>query len=169
MIDSEFHPGLTCAAPMTDDRKRTTGGEVERFEPTFEERIGSYTEWTGMQRQAEGAWVRYSDHDRALAESRAELEEARGMVIEANNSLYGSQGYFHSLDGGAYDRHHLARGIEDVKARLNVEWRRAERLAEALRLLMIEVEASGNADALDFGWPAAVKAARTALNLEPTP
>src|SRR3546814_19238879 len=46
-----------------------------------------------------------------------ERDEARGLVIEANNSLFGSQGYFHSSDGGAYDRYHLARAIEDLKAR----------------------------------------------------
>src|SRR3546814_15094519 len=46
-----------------------------------------------------------------------ERDEARGLVIEANNSLFGSQGYFHSSDGGAYDRYHLARAIEALKAR----------------------------------------------------
>ncbi|MBR0946699.1 hypothetical protein ABIF68_007827 [Bradyrhizobium japonicum] len=45
-----------------------------------------------------------------------ERNEARQMVIEANNSLYGSQGYFHSLDGGPFDRYHLSRGIEKLKA-----------------------------------------------------
>ncbi len=42
--------------------------------------------------------------------------EARGLVMEANNSLYGSQGYFHSLNGGAYDKYHLSHGIEQLKS-----------------------------------------------------
>jgi hypothetical protein len=49
---------------------------------------------------------------------KRERDEARQLVIEANNSLYGSQGYFHSLNGGEFDKYHLARGIEDLKARL---------------------------------------------------
>lgn len=44
-----------------------------------------------------------------------ERDEARGLVVEANNSLYGSQGYFHSINGGSYNRHHLADGIETLK------------------------------------------------------
>lgn len=49
---------------------------------------------------------------------KRERDEARQLVIEANNSLYGSQGYFHSLNGGDFDKYHLARGIEDLKASL---------------------------------------------------
>jgi hypothetical protein len=37
-------------------------------------------------------------------------------------------------------------------------------LVEGLRLLLIEVEASGNARAKDFGWPAAVKSATAAFD-----
>lgn len=40
----------------------------------------------------------------------------------------------------------------------------APELLEALKLLMTEVEESGNADAKDFGWPKAVKAARAAID-----
>src|SRR3546814_66642 len=64
--------------------------------------------------------VLQSDLAAAIAERdrlHTERDEARGLVIEANNSLFGSQGYFHSSDGGAYDRYHLARAIEDLKAR----------------------------------------------------
>ena len=49
---------------------------------------------------------------------RKERDEARRLVTEANNSLYGSQGYFHSLNGADFDPYHLARGIEDLKRRL---------------------------------------------------
>lgn len=47
---------------------------------------------------------------------RSQRDEARQLVTEANNSLYGSQGYFHSLNGSAFDQYHLARGIENLKA-----------------------------------------------------
>ena len=39
----------------------------------------------------------------------------------------------------------------------------APELLEALELLMAEVEASGNAEASDFGWPEAVAASRAAI------
>jgi hypothetical protein len=52
-------------------------------------------------------------------------------VTEANNSLYGSQGYFHSLNGGPFDKYHLANGIEKLKSYGNQQWRRAE-AAESL-------------------------------------
>ena len=55
--------------------------------------------------------------------------EARQMVIEANNSLYGSRGYFHSLDGGPFNKYHLAEGIEKLKADNN----RLYGLVESLR------------------------------------
>ena len=37
-------------------------------------------------------------------------------------------------------------------------------LLAALKLLLREVELSGNADAKDYGWPAAVSATRAAIN-----
>lgn len=40
--------------------------------------------------------------------------------------------------------------------------RNAEMLA-ALKLLLKEVELSGNADAKDYGWPAAIRATRAAV------
>jgi hypothetical protein len=54
-----------------------------------------------------------------IQELEGALEQARQLVTEANNSLYGSQGYFHSLNGGPFDKHHLSRGIEDLKAENN--------------------------------------------------
>lgn len=72
----------------------------------------------------------YDDRkDAALAEAAAAIErlvaerdEARALVAEANNSLYGSQGYFHSVDGGPFDKHHLSSAIEAMKARGNRQW-----------------------------------------------
>ena len=51
-----------------------------------------------------------------LATLRKQLENAREVIIEANNSLYGSQGYFLSLDGGPPNKYHLAEGIEKLKS-----------------------------------------------------
>lgn len=42
---------------------------------------------------------------------------AREAVAEANNSLYGSQAFFLSMDGMSPDRYHLARPIEELKRR----------------------------------------------------
>jgi len=54
--------------------------------------------------------------------------DAEAAIIEANNSLYGSQGFFLSVNGGEPDKYHLSRPIEELKARANREWRRAEAL-----------------------------------------
>lgn len=51
-----------------------------------------------------------------------EFEQAKLLVAEANNSLYGSHGYFHSLNGGSFDKYHLARGIEDLKERCRKQY-----------------------------------------------
>lgn len=67
-----------------------------------------------------------------IVEVEAERDEARTLVAEANNSLYGSQGYFHSTDGGPFNKYHLAQPIEDLKASANREWRRAEAAEAAL-------------------------------------
>lgn len=55
----------------------------------------------------------------AITSLRNQLAEAKAVITEANNSLYGSQGFFLSTDGGAPDKYHLARPIEDLKARSN--------------------------------------------------
>lgn len=41
--------------------------------------------------------------------------QMREAIIEANNSLYGSQGFFLSVNGGEPDKYHLARPIEEMK------------------------------------------------------
>ena len=62
-----------------------------------------------------------------------ERDEARQLVIEANNSLYGSQGYFHSLNGGEFDKYHLSRGIEDLKTSATEAMSRSRYLESSLR------------------------------------
>ena len=51
-----------------------------------------------------------------IASLRKQLEDAREVITEANNSLYGSQCYFLSLDGGPPNKYHLAEGIERLKS-----------------------------------------------------
>ena len=52
--------------------------------------------------------------DRA-EKAEAERDEARKVIAWANNSLYGSHGFFLSLDGGPANEHHLDNGIEELK------------------------------------------------------
>lgn len=75
-----------------------------------------------------------------IAELKRRLEEAQALVTEANNSLYGSQGYFHSLNGGPFDKYHLASGIETVKESSRKEWRRAEAAESRATALSAELE-----------------------------
>jgi hypothetical protein len=75
--------------------------ELESNEKAYEEIIGKKT---------------FQEVADRIRELEARLEEARQLVAEANNSLYGSQGYFHSLTGGPFNKYHLAEGIENLKA-----------------------------------------------------
>lgn len=52
---------------------------------------------------------------------------------------------------------------EDFRQRAAEDREENERLRAALRMLLTECEASGNADAKDYGWPEAIAAARAAL------
>ena len=62
----------------------------------------------------------------ALSSLVRERDEARELVTEANNSLYGSQGYFHSLNGEPFDKYHLATGIEKLKSEANRQYHALE-------------------------------------------
>ncbi len=55
---------------------------------------------------------------------RRERDEARQIVTEANNSLFGSQNYFHSINGGPFDKYHLANEIEKRKSDSLTQWRK---------------------------------------------
>jgi hypothetical protein len=62
-----------------------------------------------------------------------EIQMMRAIITEANNSLYGSKGFFMTLDGEKPPhKYHLAEAIEKLKAQANREYNRAERLREAL-------------------------------------
>ena len=74
----------------------------------------------------------------------AALAEAQQLVTEANNSLYGSQGYFHSLNGGSFNKYHLAEGIETLKASSNRNYHRIEALEAALREIANDPDHGGH-------------------------
>lgn len=57
------------------------------------------------------------------------VEELEAVVAEANNSLYGSQGAFLSLNGGPSEKYHLSRPIERLKERSNRFWRALDTIA----------------------------------------
>lgn len=61
--------------------------------------------------------------DNIIRLHEALINPIREVVAKANNSLYGSQGFFLSLDGGPADKYHLARPIEKMKAELNYRYR----------------------------------------------
>ncbi|MCK9361761.1 hypothetical protein M0Q28_06095 [Patescibacteria group bacterium] len=112
-------------------------------------------------------WIIYTDEKRARIESVVmsgalveplysadalsslvrERDEARELVTEANNSLYGSQGYFHSLNGGPFDKYHLATGIEKLKSGANRQYHAFE-AAEA-RATAAEAERDEEREALE--------------------
>lgn len=88
----------------------------------------------------------------ALSRIAAERDEARLLVTEANNSLYGSQGYFHSLNGGPFDKYHLASGIEKAKAYGREQWRKAEAAERERDELKAEVKRLREALGLQNEW-----------------
>lgn len=72
-----------------------------------------------------------------LAAANAQLEFDRKVIARANNSLFGSWGYFLSLDGGEPNEHHLDMPIERLKE--------TARHAEAAEARLAEVERENNA------------------------
>lgn len=67
------------------------------------------------------------------ASEAGEVAMMRAVITEANNSLYGSQGFFMSLSGEKpAHKHHLAEGIEELKTRSSKNWQGREMLREAL-------------------------------------
>ena len=52
-----------------------------------------------------------------ISQQDAELERLKAVIAWANNSLFGSHGFFLSLTLGDHDEHHLDRAIEDLKER----------------------------------------------------
>lgn len=78
-----------------------------------------------------------AEKDAEIARLRGELDEAREAISWANNSLYGSLGYFLSLNGGAPDKYHLANGIEDRKRLASLAGQRAEAAESELQALRL--------------------------------
>jgi hypothetical protein len=105
----------------TESLAKESADEIERLLRALElaerqlRKVDDELKWEGTgESRIERIW-RALAAEAALEALQAERDEARLLVTEANNSLYGSQGYFHSLNGGPFDKYHLARGIENLK------------------------------------------------------
>lgn len=75
-------------------------------------------EWTRILKSPGNALAQFTA--KLLAERAAlttKLAEAERVIAWANNSLFGSHGFFLSLDGGPTNEHHLDEPIEDLKRR----------------------------------------------------
>jgi hypothetical protein len=59
--------------------------------------------------------------------AREELERCKTVVTDANNSLYGSQGFFLGMNGG-FDPRHLSKPIEGLKKQCRDEYAAAKAL-----------------------------------------
>ena len=74
-----------------------------------------------------GAWVEY--HTVTALES--EVARLQQVIRHANNSLYGTDGFFLSLNGGDPNPRHLSDGIENLKAISGERYMDVARLREA--------------------------------------
>jgi len=80
---------------------------------------------------ASGSWFKEADIDallRRITELEKERDEARTIVACANNSAFGSHGYFTEASAGRT----LAEAIEDLKADCRMQFARAEKAEAAL-------------------------------------
>lgn len=68
-----------------------------------------------------------------MAVQPIETDIRERAIAWANNSLYGSLGFFLSANGGAPDEHHLDAAIEKLKAAGNRSYHRIAALEAALR------------------------------------
>lgn len=90
--------------------------------------------------QARAVTMESYDALKAISEQREQIlrderDEARAQIIDANNSLFGSLGFFLSLDGGPTNPRHLSEAIEKLKAYGSEQWRRAESAEQSLSAL----------------------------------
>lgn len=108
---------------LTSAEAQSVAAAIERL---LAERDSGTTLYTVISdiREASGLGAKpmLSELAAKIGKIRAERGEARLLVTEANNSLYGSHGYFHSLNGDPFDRYHLANGIEALKQTSNLRW-----------------------------------------------
>ena len=70
--------------------------------------------------------------DAALSKADEQVRELERVIANANNSLFGSHGFFLSLNGGPNDEHHLDRATEALKSRVRAAERELANAREAL-------------------------------------
>lgn len=82
-------------------------------------------------------WQAFCTIERSLREAREQLDQAQRVIVEANNSLFGSQGFFLSVNGGPPNDDHLSRPIESLKGSVRAlrqaKEKAEQQLAEAQR------------------------------------
>ncbi len=104
-----------------------------------------------------------ADQEARIATLEAERDEAREAIAWANNSLYGSHGYFLSTTGGPSNPHHLDEPIERLKAQANRAVSRLARLEQALRDLIADYDQLLGDGVTESNQPAVRRAAVAAL------
>jgi len=83
-----------------------------------------------------------------IAELEKRINELKSVIAWANNSLYGSRGFFLSLNGGADNEHHLDNGIEKLKANCR---RLDAALAQAIATANLDREAGFHSEYCPHG------------------
>jgi len=83
----------------------------------------------------------------AIKELKVESAAMRSVIVEANNSLFGSHNFFLSTSGEGEDKLHLSRAIERIKAQGNKAWNENAALREqAVSVKPLEWEEWGARD-----------------------
>lgn len=105
---------------------KSSGDIVERLRNRLQrDRRGNFDPELSL-RLGPGIYEEIMESAAEIERLRRERDEARQLVTEANNSLFGSQAYFHSMNGGPFDRYHLSRGIEQIKDDARRHWQESQ-------------------------------------------
>jgi hypothetical protein len=105
-----------------------------------QQQIADLTERLLATREQREDWAKFAlDMRRERDEVREELERCKTVVTDANNSLYGSQGFFLGMNGG-FDPRHLSKPIEGLKKQCRDEYAAAKALTADRDRLAAAVE-----------------------------
>ena len=145
----------------TEDEKREAGQIA--YETRFAHLGPKYFDpWHSLEPEVKAIWVRVEADSTAqtmgeVGRLMKELSDAASVIMEANNSLYGSQGYFLSMNGGPPNKYHLADAVEKLKkqtrddyaARGAAEARASAAEAEIARLKLRDQQLGYRAEAAE--------------------
>ncbi len=133
ICESSLHPNKSSGDIVERLRNRLQRDRRGNFDPELSLRLGP------------GIYEEIMESAAEIERLRRERDEARQLVTEANNSLFGSQAYFHSMNGGPFDRYHLSRGIEQIKDDARRHWQESQAAESALAAAWEEAAASRQA------------------------